>query len=121
MGNGIARAIFSASAVTSPGERPCALALTEIWRLPSECWIWLGALPIVTVAICSSGTIRLVPEIAIGSRSMLEDRRNDLELTAAVRAVLDVDLESETSAKTNLYSSYVAAKTRLSKRANITN
>ena len=51
----------------------------------------------------------------------LEDRHNDLELTAAVRAVLDVDLESETSAKTNLYSSYVAAKTRLSKRANITN
>ena len=29
-----------------------------------------------------------------------QDRRNDLQLTAAVRAVLQVDLESEASAKT---------------------
>ena len=39
-----------------------------------------------------------------------EDGGGDLELAAAVRAVLEVDLESEASAKTNLYSSYVAAK-----------
>jgi len=32
-----------------------------------------------------------------------EDGGDDLELTTAVRAVLDVDLESEASAKTNLY------------------
>ncbi len=31
----------------------------------------------------------------------------------------EVDLESEASAKTNLYSSYVAAKTRLSSRAQL--
>jgi len=44
---------------------------------------------------------------------------DDLELAAAVRAVLDIDLESEASAKTNLYSSYVVAKTRLSSRAQL--
>ena len=32
-----------------------------------------------------------------------EDGGDDVELTTAVRAVLDVDLESEASAKTNLY------------------
>jgi hypothetical protein len=48
----------------------------------------------------------------------LEDGRDDLELAAAtVRAVQHVDVESEASAQTNLYSSYVAAKTRLSNRA----
>jgi hypothetical protein len=50
----------------------------------------------------------------------LEDGRDDLQLRgAAVRAVLHVDVESEASAKTNLYSSYVAAKTRLSSRAQL--
>ncbi len=47
----------------------------------------------------------------------LEDGRNDLGLAAAeVRAVLQVDIESEASAKTNVYSSCVAAKTRSSSR-----
>ena len=32
-----------------------------------------------------------------------EDGRDDLQLAAAVRAVLQVDLESEASAQTNLY------------------
>jgi hypothetical protein len=50
----------------------------------------------------------------------LEDGRDDLQLRgAAVRAVPHVDVESEASAKTNLYSSYVAAKTRLSSRAQL--
>ena len=49
-----------------------------------------------------------------------KDRRDDLQLTAAVRAVLQVQLESEASAKTNLYSSYVVAKTRLSSLAQLT-
>ena len=40
-----------------------------------------------------------------------------LKLAAAVRAVAEVDLESEASAKTNLYPSYVVANTRLSSRA----
>ena len=48
-----------------------------------------------------------------------QDRRDDLQLTAAVRAVLQVQLESEASAKTNLYSSYVVAKTRLSSLAQL--
>jgi len=48
-----------------------------------------------------------------------EDGGDDLELATAVRAVLDVDLESEASAKTNLYSSYVVAKTLLSSRAQL--
>ena len=49
----------------------------------------------------------------------LQDGGDDLELAAAIRAVFEVDLESEASAKTNLYSSYVAAKTRLSSRAQL--
>ena len=48
---------------------------------------------------------------------LFEDRRDDLQFAAAVRAVFQVDLESEASAKTNLYSSYVVAKTRLSNLA----
>ena len=36
-----------------------------------RCWICAGPLPIVTVAICSSGTIMLLPATAIGRRSML--------------------------------------------------
>jgi len=50
---------------------------------------------------------------------LLQDRRDDLQLAAAVRAVRHVDLESEASAKTNLYPSYVAAKTRLSSLAQL--
>ena len=47
-----------------------------------------------------------------------QDGRDDLQFpAAAVRAVLHVDVESEASAKTNLYSSYVVAQTRLSSRA----
>jgi len=49
----------------------------------------------------------------------LQDGGNDLELAAAVRAVFEVDLESEASAKTNLYSSYVVANTRWSSRAQL--
>ena len=49
----------------------------------------------------------------------LQDGGDDLELAAAVRAVFEVDLKSEASAKTNLYSSYVVAKTRLSSRAQL--
>ena len=44
-------AIFKASAVTSPEERPCALAETPMVRLPSECSILEGALPMDTLAI----------------------------------------------------------------------
>jgi hypothetical protein len=46
-----------------------------------------------------------------------QDGRDDLQHTAAVRAVRQVDLESEASAQTNLYPSYVVAKTRLSSLA----
>ena len=46
-----------------------------------------------------------------------QDRRDDIQLTTTVRAVLQVEIESEASVKTNLYSSYVVAKTRLSSRA----
>ena len=48
-----------------------------------------------------------------------QDRRDDLQLAAAVRAVLEVEVESEASAQTNLYSSYVVAKTRLSSFAQL--
>ena len=64
-------AIFNASVVTSPGERPCTLADTAIMRLPSACSIRDGPLPMVMVAICSSGTILSVPETAIGKVSIL--------------------------------------------------
>ena len=50
---------------------------------------------------------------------LLENRRDDLQLGAAIRAVLQVNLESEASAQTNLYPSYVAAKTRLSSFAQL--
>jgi len=50
---------------------------------------------------------------------LLQDRRDDLQLAPAVRAVLHVDLESEASAKTYLYSSYVAVETRLSSLAQL--
>ena len=50
---------------------------------------------------------------------LFEDRGNDLQLAAAVGAVFPVDLESEVSAQTNLYSSYVVAKTRLSSLAQL--
>ena len=52
-----------------------------------------------------------VPEDLLDHR-LFQDRRDDLQLAAAVRAVLQVDLESAASAKTNLYSSHVAAKFR---------
>ena len=48
-----------------------------------------------------------------------DDGRNDLQLATAVWAVLQIDLESEASAKTTLHSSCVAAKTRLSSRAQL--
>ena len=59
-----------------------------------------------------------VPEDLLDHR-LFQDRRDDLQLAAAVRAVLQVDLESAASAKTNLYSSYVAANTRLSSLAQL--
>ena len=59
-----------------------------------------------------------VPEDLLDHR-LFRDRRDDLQLAAAVRAARQVDLESEASAKTNLYSSYVAAKTRLSSLAQL--
>jgi hypothetical protein len=40
---------------------------------------------------------------------LLKNRGDDLQLAAAVRAVLQVDLESEASAKTNLYPSSVVS------------
>jgi hypothetical protein len=46
-----------------------------------------------------------------------QDGRDDLQVPgAAVRTVLHVDVESEASEKTNLYSSYVGAKTRFNSR-----
>ena len=48
-----------------------------------------------------------------------QDRRSDLQIATAVRAVLQVEIESEASEKTNLYSSCVAAKTRLSSLAQL--
>ena len=50
---------------------------------------------------------------------LFKDRRNDLQLATEGRAVIQVEIESETSAKTDLYSSYVAAKTRLSNLAQL--
>jgi len=65
---------------------------------------------------------RIQPKVAedLLDHRPLEDGRDDLELpVATVRAALHVDVESEASAKTDLYSSYVAAKTRLSSRAQL--
>ena len=50
---------------------------------------------------------------------LFEDRRDDLQLAAAVRAVRHVDLESGASVQTNLYSSDVSANTRLRRRAEL--
>ena len=56
---------------------------------------------------------------AFASGRTPQDRRDDLQLAAAVRAVRQVEIESEASAQTNLYSSYVVAKTRLSSLAQL--
>lgn len=48
-----------------------------------------------------------------------QDRRDDLQLAAAVGAVFQVDLESEASAKANFYSSHAVAKTLLSSLAQL--
>ena len=53
-----------------------------------------------------------VPEDLLDHR-LFQDGRTGLQLATAVRAVLDVDLGYEASAKSNLHSSYVAAKRRL--------
>ena len=50
---------------------------------------------------------------------LFKDRGDDLQIAAAIGAMLHVDLESEASAKTNLYPSYVAANTRLSSLAQL--
>jgi len=50
---------------------------------------------------------------------LLKDRRDDLQLAAAVRAVRHVDLESAASAKTDFCPSYVAAETRSSSLAQL--
>ena len=63
-------ASFMASSVTSPGERPWAFADTVMLRLPLACSMPEGPLPMLMVAICSSGTIRLLPVTAMGRRSM---------------------------------------------------
>ena len=66
--------------------------------------------------------LRVQPQVSedLLDHRPLEDGRDDLEFpAAAVRAVLHADVESEASAKTNLYSSYVVAKTRLSSRAQL--
>ena len=64
---------------------------------------------------------RLQPQVRedLLDHRLRKDRRDDLQLAAAVRAVLQVQLESEASVKTNLYSSYVVAKTRLSSLAQL--
>ena len=46
----------------------------------------------------------------------LKDRGDDLQSAAAIAAMLRVDLASKASAKTNVYPSYAAAKTRLTSR-----
>ena len=98
-GKFMAWAILKASAVTSPGERPCALLDTEIVRLPSACWICDGPLPMVMAAIWSSGTMRLVPSTATGRRSMLlaSTRSSGCRRTATSRASPVGSIQSPTS------------------------
>ncbi len=110
-GNAIALAIFIASAVTSPDERPCALAVTTIMRLEFACWILDGALPIVTVAICSSGTMRSLPAMAIGRRSILlaSTRSSGARRTATSRASPVGSIQSPASTPANATRSDCAA------------
>ena len=80
-------AIFRASAVTSPEERPWTLAETPMVRLPSECSILEGAFPIETLAIWAKGTTVFIPLTVMGKRSMLVAlmRSSGLKRTATSR------------------------------------
>jgi len=49
-----------------------------------------------------------------------EDGGDDVELTTAVRAVLDVDLESEASAKTNLYLKFTSVRLKVEQNQLVT-
>ena len=57
--------------------------------------------------------------VRIFSITGCQDRRNDLQVAAAVREVRHVDLESEAAVQTDLYSSYLAARTHLSNLAQL--
>ena len=90
-------------------------------RLNGVGWRWSGRLklrPTGRRAWRRPGLQAQVREDLLDHRRF-QDGGDDLQLAAAVRAVLQVDLESEASAKTYLYSSYVAAKTRLSSLAQL--
>ena len=80
---------------------------SRLQRLTSGIWAWRCA-----------GLQPQVREDLLDHR-LLQDGRNDLQLGAAVRAVLQVEVESEASAQTNFYSSYVVAKTRMSSLAQL--
>ena len=75
----------------------------------------------VTAGGCAWRRPGLQPQVRedLLDHRLFQDRGNDLQLDAAARAVLQVEIESEASAKTNLYPSYVAAKTRLSSLAQL--
>ncbi len=75
----------------------------------------------LTAAGCARRRPGLQPQVRedLLDHRLLQDRRNDLQLAAAVRAVLQLEIESAALAKTNLYSSYVVAKTRLSSLAQL--
>jgi hypothetical protein len=84
---------------------------TAIMRLPSMCWICAGPLPIVIVAIWSSGTIMLLPPTAIGSRSMLAAsmRSSGCRRTETSRASPVGSTQSPTSTPANATRSACAA------------
>ena len=90
-------------------------------RMNRRAWATSGRLPRLVTGRRPRRYTRLQSQVREDplDHRRFQDRRNDLQLTAAVRAVRQVDLESEASAKTNLYSSYVAVKTRLSSLAQL--
>ncbi len=88
-----------ASEVTSPGERPCTFAETAIMRLPLVCLICDGPLPMVMLAIWSSGTSTLVPVTATGKCSMFSalTRSSGVRRTATSRDSPVGSIQSPTS------------------------
>jgi hypothetical protein len=94
--------------LTSIKEQPACPALPIQPKLSA----WIGGR-------CAETSRHASPASALAEDRLLDHRLlknggDDLQFAAAVRSGLEIDLESEASAMTDLYSSCVAAKTRLS-------
>ena len=120
----------SPSARSSTGEPAGPWRVCRPWKAPDaarpivpRCWVdWTGTVEPRSGGVRHLTLTRRGPRRRPGLQAEVcedpldhrrfENGRDDLDLPTAVRAVLHINLESEASAKTNLYPGYVAAKDR---------